>query len=46
MKFSLDSFEDLLLEWKVEQVEDDSLVLAKELAPLEVSCAMSLTKQF
>ena len=30
MKLSLDSLEDLLLEWKVEQVEDDSLVLAKE----------------
>ena len=30
MELSLDSLEDLLLEGKVEQVEDDSLVLAEE----------------
>ena len=30
VELSLDSLEDLLLEWKVEQVEDDSLVLTEE----------------
>jgi len=32
VQFSHDTFEDLLLEGEIEQVEDDSLVLAKELA--------------
>ena len=32
VQLSLDSTENLLLEWQVEQVEDDSLVLAKELS--------------
>jgi len=30
MELSLDTLEDLLLEWKVEQVKDDALVLAEE----------------
>jgi hypothetical protein len=30
MEFSLDTLEDLLLEWEVKQVKDDSLVLAEE----------------
>ena len=30
MELSLDTLEDLLLEWKIEQVKNDSLVLAKE----------------
>ena len=30
MQLSLDTLKDLLLEWKIEKVEDDALVLAEE----------------
>ena len=30
MELSLDTLENLLLEWEIEQVKNDSLVLAKE----------------
>ena len=35
MEFSLDTLEDLLLEWEVKQVKDDSLVLAEEFTAKE-----------
>jgi len=30
MELSLNTLKDLLLEWKIEKVEDDALVLAEE----------------
>jgi hypothetical protein len=35
MELGLDTLEDLLLEGEVEEVEDDALVLAEELAAVE-----------
>ena len=37
MELSLDTLEDLLLEGEIEKVEDDTLVLAEELAAVKIS---------
>jgi len=46
MELSLDTLEYLLLEWQVEQVEDDSLILAKELSTIYGQAIKKLTMQF